>query len=347
AVWRRRELLSKPPQKLSEEELAILNDETEAEVKMGFLEGPFHTEQEVTERLGTEEWSPSQRFLLLQGEDKKPRVIDNLRDSGVNASFGSTSLLQMHDIDFVMSLAMFISRVWKDQEKVRVQLRDGTVLEGHWNAASRDLVTSVYVDDYPTFELLPLAANASNVFSRLLTALGWVHATEGKKAVDFSSQWVALGAAFDFSKLHQGELTVSNKEGRLERIATMAQKLPAGDCDVKQVATSLHGLLNFASGFVLGSALKPISRAYSRMNARKGFVFIDNNSALATLVKRSSQSEAMFRLVAVISSMDAVFPFGAWYERVPSKSNPSDLPSRGEAGLLCQRFGAENDGEFE
>ena len=226
---------------------------------------------------------------------------------------------------------------------------------------------------------------------------------------------------------------------------------------MKQVATSLHGLLNFASGFVLGSALKPISRAYSRlaarpssfsshdihrvtellkivisntkprifkvadpakplliytdgsyedsvalwgafvydlqtgekrvlsgkvpeairkhwtavvgkqiiceielfaflcakwcygrrMNARKGFVFIDNNSALATLVKRSSQSEAMFRLVALISSMDAVFPFGAWYERVPSKSNPSDLPSRGEAGLLCQRFGAENDGDFE
>ena len=530
AVWRRRELLSKPPQKLSEEELAILNDETEAEVKMGFLEGPFHTEHEVSERLGSEEWSPSQRFLLLQGEDKKPRVIDNLRDSGVNAAFGSTSLLQLHDIDFVMSLAMFISRVWKDQKKVRVQLRDGTVLEGPWNAASRDapwlgrcldlskaykqvpvnvtslkyvviavpsrssqwtfyiarglpfggsgsvyafnkisraiwhiavtklkLVTSVYVDDYPTFELLPLAANASNVFSRLLTSLGWVHATEGKKAVDFSSRWAALGAAFDFSKLHQGELTVSNKEGRLERIVKMAQKLPEGDCDVKQVATSLHGLLNFASGFVLGSALKPISRAYSRlaarpssfgshdilrvtellkivisntkprvfkvsdparplliytdgsyedsvalwgafvcdlqtgekrvlsgkvpesirrhwtivvgkqiiceielfaflcakwyygrrMNARKGFVFIDNNSALATLVKRNSQSEAMFRLVAAISSMDAVFPFGAWYERVPSKSNPSDLPSRGEAGLLCQRFGAENDGDFE
>ena len=530
AVWRRRELLSKPPQKLSEDELAILNDETEAEVKMGFLEGPFHTEHEVSERLGSEEWSPSQRFLLLQGEDKKPRVIDNLRDSGVNAAFGSTSLLQLHDIDFVMSLAMFISRVWKDQQKVRVQLRDGTVLEGPWNAESRDapwvgrcldlskaykqvpvnvtslkyaviavpsrssqwtfyiarglpfggsgsvyafnkisraiwhiavtklkLVTSVYVDDYPTFELLPLAANASNVFSRLLTALGWVHATEGKKAVDFSSRWAALGAAFDFSKLHHGELTVSNKEGRLERIVKMAQKLPEGDCDVKQVATSLHGLLNFASGFVLGSALKPISRAYSRlaarpssfgshdilrvtellkivisntkprvfkvsdparplliytdgsyedsvalwgafvcdlqtgekrvlsgkvpesirrhwtivvgkqiiceielfaflcakwyygrrMNARKGFVFIDNSSALATLVKRNSQSEAMFRLVAAINSMDAVFPFGAWYERVPSKSNPSDLPSRGEAGLLCQKFGAENDGDFE
>ena len=33
------------------------------------------------------------------------------------------------------------------------------------------------------------------------------------------------------------------------------------------------------------------------MSSRRGFVFVDNNSALATLIKRSSQSDAMFRVM--------------------------------------------------
>ena len=80
------------------------------------------------------------------------------------------------------------------------------------------------------------------------------------------------------------------------------------------------------------------------MSSRKGFVFVDNNSALATLIKRTSHSDAMFRVVAAINAMDAVFPFGAWYDRVPSKSNPADLPSRGESVKLCSMFGASDQG---
>ena len=41
----------------------------------------------------------SQRFLLLQGEDLKPRVIDNYKTSGVNAAFGTSSHLDLHDTD--------------------------------------------------------------------------------------------------------------------------------------------------------------------------------------------------------------------------------------------------------
>lgn len=80
------------------------------------------------------------------------------------------------------------------------------------------------------------------------------------------------------------------------------------------------------------------------MSSRRGFVFVDNNSALATLIKRSSQSDAMFRVMAVINAMDAVYPFGAWYDRVPSKSNPADWPSRGESMRLCAVFGATDQG---
>ena len=71
---------------MSQEEIDLapqLWDETMKEVDLGFLVGPFESEAAVTEHLGVADWSMSQRFLLLQGEEQKPRVIDNYRDSGV------------------------------------------------------------------------------------------------------------------------------------------------------------------------------------------------------------------------------------------------------------------------
>ena len=50
----------------------------------------------------------------------------------------------------------------------------------------------------------------------------------------------------------------------------------------------------------------------------------------------------MFRLMSLINVMDSVFPVGALVPR----SNPADLPSRGEAEALCRLFGAVNQGKF-
>ena len=52
-----------------------------AEVEMGFLEGPFFSGDAVTEKLETDTWSMTPRLILFQGEEKKPRVIDNFRAS--------------------------------------------------------------------------------------------------------------------------------------------------------------------------------------------------------------------------------------------------------------------------
>ena len=526
SVWRRRALLSSPPQQLEPEELMMLNDETEAECKAGFLEGPFSSEAEVSSRLGTDQWSPSQRFLLLQGEDQKPRVIDNLRDSGVNAAFGSSSYLSMHDCDFVTSLCLFVSKVWANRSEVSVTLETGEVLRGPWHncewvgrcfdlskaykqvpikeaslkyaviampsrtgcwafylarglpfggsgsvfsfckvskaiwhlaVTQLSIISSVYVDDFPTLEVSPLAPSTTHVFSDLLDTLGWAHATSGKKAVDFQQKWCALGAQFDVSRLHEGSLQVSNKPGRLERILSMAETMEVPEARVKQTAESLHGLLNFAGGFVLGHAFKPVAKLYSALavspssagpeslrenrmllqsvvqtckprvfsihspgaplvlytdgsfekckglwgcllvdpasgrkavlhgrvpnriishwtrvagqqviceiellavvcarwafgdafESRLGFVFVDNESARMTLIKRCSPALAMFRLIAALSAIDAVHSFGAWYERVPSKSNPADPPSRGLISAICEKLSACDEGCFE
>ena len=64
------------------------------EVDAGFLRGPFESGP-ASVNLGCNDWSISQRFLLLQGAELKPRVIDNLKESAVNAAFGSTSYLAL------------------------------------------------------------------------------------------------------------------------------------------------------------------------------------------------------------------------------------------------------------
>ena len=61
-----------------------------------------------------------------------------------------------------------------------------------------------------------------------------------------------------------------------------------------------------------------------------------------TMIKRSSVSNAMFLLVSMISLLDAILPFSAWCERVPSTSNPADLPSRNDSETLCRMFHAVN-----
>ena len=46
----------------------------------------------------------------------------------------------------------------------------------------------------------------------------------------------------------------------------------------------------------------------------------------------------MQALSSIFHSWDEVYPHFAWVERVPSASNPADLPSRGLASECIQRF---------
>jgi hypothetical protein len=82
------------------------------------------------------------------------------------------------------------------------------------------------------------------------------------------------------------------------------------------------------------------------LHRRFGIIFIDNESSRMTMIKRSSASNAMFLLVSLISLLDAILPFSAWCERVPSASNPADLPSRNDSETLCRMFNAVNQGDI-
>ena len=103
-------------------------------LQRGFLEGPF-TEAQLTQRLGSDQWSLTKRFCLYQGEEKKIRVIDNYRDSGINSAYASSSYLSLQDTDFIVGMLRFMLVVCARRDRVVVPLSSGETLEGDWDSA--------------------------------------------------------------------------------------------------------------------------------------------------------------------------------------------------------------------
>ena len=63
---------------------------------------------------------------------------------------------------------------------------------------------------------------------------------------------------------------------------------------------------------------------------RKVIYFIDNNSARFAMIRGTSPNSASARIVEQAWSLDASLGSSSWYARVPSPSNCSDGPSRGD-----------------
>ena len=493
---------------------------SQEEVDEGFLQGPYFTEDEVSQAIGSTDWTLTKRFLLVQGEEGKERIIDDYRRSLVNSAFASRSYLALEDVDIITAVLHLVMKLACSGPLVALTLTDGTVLRGKLSRAARnrdkivgrcfDLskaykqvavsssslkhavlgarnssgrwhfytsqslpfgsTSSVYgfnklakalqflllcdfgvlalnfYDDYPTVDFSSVADNTTDVVSQFLRLMGWRHAVSGKKATPFSETFTALGVNFHLSKLFEGTLTIGNKPERLTRIAKMVKGvLDAGKLE-QQLAASIHGLLNFATGFTLGKALQPAAARFSQaasstlsagdvkllglhtlevlqiiqprnisladvetpilvytdgayesgkgtwgaiildpvsglrlcfegvvpsyllaawssqvgeqlicqiemfaflcvrwhlrdlLHGRRVIAFIDNEPCRFALIKGRSASEPLFRMVHACSCIEAVMPCFPWIERVASKSNPSDLPSRGDSKVACSSF---------
>ena len=82
---------------------------------------------------------------------------------------------------------------------------------------------------------------------------------------------------------------------------------------------------------------------------RRVLLFVDNDAARGALIKGRSSSRTMDLLRKAFYAADAWDPCFWWIERVPSKSNPADDPSRGagyESSILWEarlerEFGAQ------
>ena len=493
---------------------------SQEEVTEGFLEGPFSSEEQVSQAIGSQDWTLTKRFLLIQGEEGKERIIDDYRRSLVNCAFASRSYLALEDVDIITAVLHLVMKLLCSGPLIALELSDGTVLRGCLSAAARnrerilgrcfDLskaykqvavsssslkyavlgardssgkwnfytsqslpfgsTSSVYgfnklakafqflllrdfgvlalnfYDDYPTVDFSSAAQHTTNIVSQFLRVLGWRHAVEGKKAIPFAETFTALGVNFSLGKIYEGSLTVGNKPERLARIARMVGGILNEGKLHSHLAASIHGLLNFATGFTLGKALQPAAACFSQatssppkpeelnlmcrhtlevleaiqpraisvasietpilvytdgafesgsgtwgaiildsvtglrlcfegavpsfllkawsdqvgeqlicqiemfaylcvrwhlrdvLHGRRVIAFIDNEPCRFALIKGRSASQPLFRMVHACSCIEAVMPCYPWIERVASKSNPSDLPSRGESLAACSSF---------
>jgi len=106
-------------------------------VEEHFLKGPFFSEEEVSTELGTTCWTLTKRFLLVQGDEGKERIIDDYRRSHVNSAFASRSYLELQDVDVLAALITLLMRLLREGPQIAIQLSDGTVLHGRLSRAAR------------------------------------------------------------------------------------------------------------------------------------------------------------------------------------------------------------------
>ena len=68
--------------------------------------------------------------------------------------------------------------------------------------------------------------------------------------------------------------------------------------------------------------------------------FIDNDAALSAMIRGTSDDEAARILITIFWRICSDKKITPWLERVCSKNNPADDPSRGRvgAGTSCHRF---------
>ena len=92
-----------------EPELAAkLWEVTSQEVQRGFLKGPSDDLGQVQLETGCDSIVVNRRFLLIQGEARKPRAIDDCKTSGLNSAYPQNNKLVLQDLDSYAALCAFV-----------------------------------------------------------------------------------------------------------------------------------------------------------------------------------------------------------------------------------------------
>ena len=99
----------------------------EASEEKGWLSGPF-TEEEVSARLGHDNWICSRRFGVDQGN--KIRCIDDFSESSVNATITTYEKVGLDLVDDFVGVLKFIMSSVDNDGTVHVTLGDGSTLFG-------------------------------------------------------------------------------------------------------------------------------------------------------------------------------------------------------------------------
>ena len=82
-------------------------------------------------------------------------------------------------------------------------------------------------------------------------------------------------------------------------------------------------------GLELSAIVLALFRSRATLRNRAVVIYTDNNAALAALINGDSSSKAAFALIAIFWFIAASYNIAVWLERVDTKRNIADLPTRG------------------
>ena len=108
ACWRRKATVGRSTQ-MDPTHIEHLEATATEELELGFMEGPFFSESEVSNYLGRDDWCVVRRFVLVQGAEMKLRPIDDCLEAQLNHAFTVMSYLKLQDIDYITGLALKIA----------------------------------------------------------------------------------------------------------------------------------------------------------------------------------------------------------------------------------------------
>ena len=125
----------------------------------------------------------------------------------------------------------------------------------------------VFYDDFPLLSPAASSDNADAIVSAFLDELGWLHAKTGVKGKPFAEEFDVLGMSLQLSSFGEGKVVLANKQGRIERIIDRMQEIAARGEIRRHEAQVLQGLLQYASGFYSGRALKHASHVLAKISS--------------------------------------------------------------------------------
>ena len=74
---------------------------------------------------------------------------------------------------------------------------------------------------------------------------------------------------------------------------------------------------------------------------RRVLIFVDNDPARFGMIKSESNSDMSNKIIKQYYKLESESPSVSWFARVPTESNPADLPSRGELVKAAKLFAAD------
>ncbi|CAE7229923.1 unnamed protein product [Symbiodinium sp. CCMP2592] len=106
------------------------------EVHRGDLSGPY-TEDEVTAHFGSDDWLLNPRFCIYQGENRKVRVIDDAKISGLNSAFERSFGVALMDVDCLAALLVSLAQEISSGQSRGAKLTEAAM--GQWKGGTLDL----------------------------------------------------------------------------------------------------------------------------------------------------------------------------------------------------------------